>query len=379
MRDNSRDDRKPGKFKPRSGPKRPFKGNPDKRDRDDKGGKDKSWGDKPRGDKPRGDKAWGQKKSWDEKPRRNDDRKEGRKDFRDNKFKDKKFGDKKFGDKKFGDRKFGDKKFDKRPEKRFGNFDEAPKREHSPRPNLYGFHAVREAWLNPARKIKTLFLTEAAEAEFAVVLKKAYEDGLERPGATAIDKQKLDYMLPRGAVHQGIALITDALDEVSIQDFIIKSKSQDKTVLLILDQVTDPHNVGAILRSACAFGADGIIMQRKHAPELEGVLAKTASGAVEHIPVAYETNLSRSIEDLKEEGFFVFGLDERGEREVGDILRNNDDKNHKLALVLGAEGPGMRRLVKENCDELVKLPTRGEISSLNVSNAAAVALYALLK
>ena len=209
-------------------------------------------------------------------------------------------------------------------------------------------------------------------------MKQAYNDGLERPSVTTIDKQKLDYMLPRGAVHQGIALITDPLDEVSLQDFVIKSKSQDKTVLLILDQVTDPHNVGAILRSACAFGADGVIMQRKHAPELEGVLAKTASGAVEHIPVAYETNLSRSIEELKEEGFFVFGLDERGEREVGDILRNNSDPNQKLVLVLGAEGPGMRRLVKEHCDELVKLPTKGEISSLNVSNAAAVALYALL-
>lgn len=352
-------------------------------DRDRKGsGERKPWGDKPRGDKPRGDKPWGQKKSWDDKPRRDrDDRPEGRKDFRDNKFKDKKFGDKKFGDRKFkdrGDKKFGDKKFDKRPEKRFGNFEERPKREQGPRPNLYGFHAVREAWLNSDRKIKTLYLTESAEVEFAPVLKKAYNDGLERPSAVSIDKQKLDYMLPRGAVHQGIALITDPLDEVSIQDFIIKSKSQEKTILVMLDQVTDPHNVGAILRSACAFGADGVIMQRKHAPDLEGALAKTASGAVEHIGVAYETNLSRSIEELKEEGFFVFGLDERGEREVGDIMRNNTKGDHKLVLVLGAEGPGMRRLVKEHCDELVKLPTQGEISSLNVSNAAAVALYALL-
>jgi 23S rRNA (guanosine2251-2'-O)-methyltransferase len=355
-------------------------------------------GDKPRGEKKSWDKPWQDKKrdgdrpSWKDKKRNGD--KPAWKDKKRDGDKDRKFGDKKFRDR---DRDFKDKRSDRpdfRDKKNFkkdfrkdfkkdfkkDRSDSEQKREpREPRPNVYGFHAVREAWLNPARKIKTLYLTESAEAEFAPVLKQAYESGIERPSAVTIDKQKLDFMLPRNTVHQGIGIIAEDLDEVSIQDFIIKSKSQDKTVLLMLDQVTDPHNVGAILRSACAFGADGVIMQRKNSPLLEGALAKTASGAVEHIKVAYETNLSRSIEELKEEGFFVFGLDERGERGVGDILRNNDDKNHKLVLVLGAEGPGMRRLVKEHCDELVKLPTSGALSSLNVSNAAAVALYALLK
>jgi 23S rRNA (guanosine2251-2'-O)-methyltransferase len=131
--------------------------------------------------------------------------------------------------------------------------------------------------------------------------------------------------------------------------------------------------MGAILRSACAFGAAGIIVQKRHAPELSGpaggIMAKTACGAMEHTPIAYETNLSRSIEALQEAGYFVYGLDERGE----DMPR---DTPSKAVLVLGAEGEGLRHLVKEKCDVLVKLPTSGPIASLNVSNAAAVALYA---
>lgn len=341
-----RDKQKRSKFKPKGGTKGSFKG-------------------KPGGKKPRGDQ-------YRDKPRDNP-REEGQKNFKTG-FKGKP-GDKRRHESR-GESRSG---FNKDRIQKDHTKKDQIKRDNGPRPNLYGFHAVREAWLNPDRTIRALYLTEAAEAEFLPVQKKAYELGLNRPSATTIDKQKLDFMLPRGAVHQGIAVIADALDEISIQDFIIKSKTQDNTILVMLDQVTDPHNVGAILRSACAFGADGVIMQRKHAPELEGVLAKTASGAAEHIGVAYETNLSRAIEELKEEGFFVFGLDERGEREVGDIMRNNQSSNHKLVLVLGAEGPGMRRLVKEHCDELVKLPTKGAISSLNVSNAAAVALYALLK
>lgn len=327
MRDNDKNNKNKQKFRPKYGKGRPFKDN---------------------------ERKEGKKRSWEEKPR--------------GQFKDKKSGG-------YADSRQG--KFKKNRENYRKDFEAGEAREKTPRPNLYGFHACREAWLNPARIIQTLYLTESAEVEFAPVMKAAYENGLQRPSITTIDKQKLDFMLPRGAVHQGVALITKPLDEISIQDFIIKSEAQEKTILLLLDQVTDPHNVGAILRSASAFGADGVIMQRKHAPELEGTLAKTASGAVEHIDVAYETNLSRALEELKENGFFVFGLDERGEREIGDIMRNNKDKSYKFVLVLGAEGDGMRRLIRENCDELVRLPTKGAIQSLNVSNAAAVALYAL--
>ncbi len=158
-----------------------------------------------------------------------------------------------------------------------------------------------------------------------------------------------------------------------MNDLIIATRDQAKSVIVMLDQVTDPHNVGAIIRSCAAFGADGIIMQRRHAPELTGVLAKTACGGVEHINVAYETNLSRTLENLQTAGYFVYGLDERGERSIGEI-----NTNGKSVIVLGAEGSGLRRLVAEHCDELIKLPTQPPIASLNVSNAAAVALYALL-
>jgi 23S rRNA (guanosine2251-2'-O)-methyltransferase len=248
------------------------------------------------------------------------------------------------------------------------------------RPSLYGFHAVHEAWLNPERDVSALFITPQAAAGFEQTLRDAKARGVRRPHPTTIDKDKLERLLPKGAVHQGLALVCDNLAEISVQDFIIRAESKPRTLLLMLDQVTDPHNVGAILRSASAFGADGVIMQRKHAPELEGVLAKTACGAVEHIAVAYETNLSRTLETLKDEGFFVYGLDERGKRSIDDIAYKKGDEpkgQEKIVLVLGAEGPGIRRLVQENCDELVRLPTSGAIASLNVSNAAAVALYSL--
>jgi 23S rRNA (guanosine2251-2'-O)-methyltransferase len=262
------------------------------------------------------------------------------------------------------------------------------------KPSLYGFHAVREAWLNPERTVQALYITDQAKNGFEPVITEARGKGLRRPVPVRIEKHQLEKMLPRDAVHQGLALACNRLDDIFIQDFIIKADQQDHTVLLMLDQVTDPHNVGAILRSACAFGATGVIMQKKHAPELEGVLAKAASGAAEHIPVAYETNLSRALEELKEAGFFVFGLDERGQRSIDQVVKKSKTREpsgdmlqpsthqpgkEKIVLVLGAEGPGMRRLVSENCDELVKLPTQGAISSLNVSNAAAVALYELCK
>ena len=240
------------------------------------------------------------------------------------------------------------------------------------RPNLFGTHAVTEAYLNEERYIETLLLTPQAADSFEDTMNAAKNKGLKRPAPQIIDKDKLEKLLPRGVVHQGIAMRARDLQETFLQDFIVRSENQENTLLVMLDQVTDPHNVGAILRSACAFGADGIIMQRKHAPDLDGVLAKTACGAVEHVPVAFETNLSRALEELKENGFFAYGLDERGEQEISEI-----NGSGKTILVLGAEGPGLRRLVSENCDALVRLPMYGPMPSINVSNAAAVALYAL--
>lgn len=240
------------------------------------------------------------------------------------------------------------------------------------RPNLYGFHAVREAWLNEDREVSALYVTEQAGSSFEEDYHQAKRDGLSRPEAFLISKEQMSKLCPPGAVHQGIAMACSELPELSARDLAIRCVDKERAVLVMLDQVTDPHNVGAILRSASAFGADGVIMQSRHAPDLEGVLAKTACGALDHIGVAYETNLSRAIEQLKEDGFFVVGLDERGD-ELGHF-----NPAGKTVLVLGAEGPGLRRLIKENCDQLLRLPTQGAIQSLNVSNAAVVSLYALI-
>lgn len=239
--------------------------------------------------------------------------------------------------------------------------------------NLWGQHAVKAAWMNPERTISALYTTPEELKLFAPVMEEARNAGIHRPEPTLVGREDLDKYLPRDAVHQGVAINAAEPEEVFIQDILTKAASKARSVVVILDQVTDPHNVGAIIRSACALGADGVIMQRRHAPELTGVVAKAASGAIEHVAVAYETNLSRSIEALQAEGYIVAGLDERGEQTV-DTLKSHE----KLALVLGAEGPGLRHLVKEHCDILVKIRMDGPIPSLNVSNAATVALYAAL-
>lgn len=238
--------------------------------------------------------------------------------------------------------------------------------------DLYGMHAVAEAWINPKRHIHELFITDKALDGFDKALKTAHDMGLKRPAPQIIEKSTLDGATSTGSVHQGIGLNCQALDETDIHDFIRQAEVRERSVLVMLDQVTDPHNVGAIIRSSCVFGAAGMIMQKKHAPELTGVLAKTACGGVEHVPVAYETNLTRSLETLQEAGYFAVGLAEEGDDNLGDFAAHD-----KLVIVLGAEGDGIRRLVREQCDALTRLSTSGEISSLNVSNAAAVALYAV--
>lgn len=237
--------------------------------------------------------------------------------------------------------------------------------------NVWGQHAVKAAWLNPNRTISALFTCPEELKLFQPVIEEARAAGIHRPEPTLVGREDLDKHLPRDAVHQGLAITAAEPEEAFIQDIINRGATKERSIVVILDQVTDPHNVGAIIRSVCALGGDGVVMQRRHAPELTGVVAKAACGAIEHVLVAYETNLSRSIEALQAEGYMVAGLDERGEQTV-DALR----EHKKLALVLGAEGPGLRHLVKEHCDLLVKINMEGPIPSLNVSNAAAVALYA---
>lgn len=239
--------------------------------------------------------------------------------------------------------------------------------------DLFGMHAVAQAWVNPKRHIHALYITDKAMDGFDEALKTAHDLGLKRPDPTMIEKSALDQSLSQGSVHQGIGLTCQGLEETDIGDIIRMEASKERSVLVMLDQVTDPHNVGAIIRSASAFGAGGMIMQSKHAPELRGVLAKTACGGVEHLPVAYETNLNRSIEAFQEAGYFVIGMCEHTEESVSKL-----SEYPKLVLVLGAEGDGLRRMIREHCDLLVRLPTAPPIASLNVSNAAAVALFAAL-
>ncbi len=281
------------------------------------------------------------------------------------------------------------KNFKNKPSSNPNSRNRDDKRGQKPRPNhrrdtkgegkptlkvdLFGVHAVTEAWANPKRHVHELYITDKALDGFDKALKLAHDRGLKRPAPQIIDKSALDSATPTGSVHQGIGLNCQPLEEIDIHDIARMEEAKDRSVLVMLDQVTDPHNVGAIIRSACVFGAGGMIMQRKHAPELRGTLAKTACGGVEHLPVAYETNLTRSIEALQEAGYFAVGLAEEGEASLASFKTHD-----KLLLVLGAEGDGLRRLVREQCDSLVALPTAGALSSLNVSNAAAVALYGVL-
>jgi 23S rRNA (guanosine2251-2'-O)-methyltransferase len=189
-----------------------------------------------------------------------------------------------------------------------------------------------------------------------------------------IDRQGLDYLLPDGAVHQGIAARVAPLPELDLLDICEQAVGNDQAIVVILDQVTDPHNVGAILRSAAAFGALAVILTERHTAPESGTLAKSASGALEHVPLVRVSNLARAMDQLKEAGFWLTGLADEGKTTLA-----NAKLSGKIGLVMGAEGPGLRRLTRDHCDLLARLPTGGAINHLNVSNAAAVALYELAR
>ena len=228
------------------------------------------------------------------------------------------------------------------------------------RPRFWGKHAVAAALDNPDRKVLKAWATQEA-ADF---MRFPNEVPVMRAEASDLGR-----MVPHDAPHQGIVIEVEPLEDVWLSDLL--ADAPDKAVLLILDQVTDPHNVGAILRSAAAFGAVGIVTQDRHSPPEGGALAKAASGALERVPWARVVNLARALEEIAEAGFWRIGLAGEATTDLKDALGPP-----RVALVLGAEGPGMRSNTREHCDALARLPITQDVESLNVSNAAAVALYA---
>jgi 23S rRNA (guanosine2251-2'-O)-methyltransferase len=238
---------------------------------------------------------------------------------------------------------------------------------------LYGQHAVAAALENPKRKIRRLILTAEAEKNWSEIFLAASRTR-PLPGAEVLDKAEIERLLPPGAVHQGIGALCEPLPAPAIEDIARLGAEHEHAVVMVLDQVTDPHNVGAIVRSAAAFGALAVVVPDRHAPEETGALAKAASGALERLPLVRVTNIVRALEQLKAAGFWVAGMAGEAERTLA-----SQKLSGRIAIVMGAEGEGLRRLTREHCDFLVKLPMTGAVESLNVSNAAAVALYELVR
>ena len=239
---------------------------------------------------------------------------------------------------------------------------------------LYGRHAVAAALNNPARHWRRLAVLagQEAEAQALVVAALAIRRGDGEP-VRVLDRTALAALLPSGAVHQGLALAVEPLPEADFDDVLrLAAVTSGRAVILLLDQIEDPHNVGAILRSAAAFGALAVVATTHGAAPVGGALAKAASGALETVPFVRVVNLARTLDRLKETGFWIVGLDETAGEELGAV-----DPGERVALALGSEGHGLRRLVGERCDYLARLPTLAAQPSLNVSNAAAVALYEL--
>jgi len=228
------------------------------------------------------------------------------------------------------------------------------------RPRLWGKHAVAAALDNPSRKVVKAWATRDA-ASFMQFPKDV--------AVTLADVSDLGRLVPNDAPHQGVVIEVEPLDDAWFDDIL--HNAPDRAVLLVLDQVTDPHNVGAILRSTAAFGAIGIVTQDRHSPPESGVVAKAASGALERVPWARVVNLARALEEIGNAGFWRIGLAGDADTDLREALGPA-----RVALVLGAEGAGLRPNTREHCDALARLPITDSVESLNVSNAAAVALYA---
>ena len=253
----------------------------------------------------------------------------------------------------FAGRQFGSK--------RFGKPKASPWRS-APRGDgpviLYGWHTVKAALENPQRRFHRLLATENAA-------RRLTEDNVKLPVAPELVRpEDIAAIAGAQAVHQGLYAEADPLPSPELEDIATRG------IVLVLDQVTDPHNVGAILRSAAAFAVRAAVTTERRSPEASGVLAKAASGALEYVPIATVVNLARALEELRELNMFLVGLDSTGEADLAAM-----SLSAPLALVIGAEGKGLRRLTRVHCDVIARLALPGRITSLNVSNATAIALY----
>ena len=235
----------------------------------------------------------------------------------------------------------------------------------NPRPQagaiwLYGAHAVGAALANPLRQRRRLVATREAERRL---------DGFDAT-AEIVPRSDIEALLPAGSVHQGLALLTDPLPAVSLTDLCAQLETVSAAAILVLDRVSDPQNLGAIMRTAAVFAAAGVVVPDRHAPHPTGALAKAASGALETIPLVRVPNLVRALEALQDAGLWCTGLAADAETSLAGA-----ELAPKTALVIGAEGRGLRRLTRETCDQLIRIPGSGSMSSLNVAAAAAIALY----
>ncbi len=223
---------------------------------------------------------------------------------------------------------------------------------------LYGWHTVKAALENPARRIRRIYATENA-------VRRLRDDGVALPVEPELVRpDAIAHRLGPNAVHQGLLAEADPLPAPEVEDL------EPTGIVLVLDQITDPHNVGAILRTAAGFAAAAVVTTARHSPEATGVLAKSASGALEYVPIVTVQNLARGMAALKQRGFLLVGLDSTGDADLAEVALTAP-----LALVLGAEGKGLRQLTRATCDHLARLDLPGKIKSLNVSNAAALGLY----
>ena len=237
-----------------------------------------------------------------------------------------------------------------------------PSQAPASRPRFYGRHAVLAALANPERTVRKIWGTREALA------------ALDLPPVIPItyaDVSDLARLIPGDAPHQGLVAEVEPLEDIWLGD-LLEQGVGDQRPLLLLDQVTDPHNVGAILRSAAAFDALGIVTQDRHSPPESGTVARAASGALESVPWVRVVNLSRALDEIGEAEFWRIGLTGQAQATLGDVVGNA-----RIALVLGAEGEGMRQNTEAHCDALARLPIGPKVESLNVSNAAAIALYAV--